>query len=263
MGISLVVTAAMILGGPSLADAPASTGVPDQVDKTRGEAGLGVQVSSLPNGRVPRPSRARGTYTARVPFMTAVRRRPGRKPVVWRASGTSRWSATAQRLMVLTSRSVRGRMWLKVRLPVRPNGTAGWIPRDRVELSLSRHFILVDLSQRHLSLLGDGRLLARFRVVIGASSTPTPRGLFAIYDRVRQRNPRGFTGPMVLPLTAHSRHLRRYDGGPGLVALHGRGGASLIDPLGSAKSHGCLRMNNSRVRALAKIMKGTAVRIRR
>lgn len=263
LGISLLLGAAVLLGGPAAADSETPSGFPGQAGEVGSRAGPEVQVSSLPDGRVPRPSRVSGTYTARVPFMTAVRVRPGLKPVRWRASGTARWSETAQRLMVLTSRSVRGRLWLKVRLPIRPNGSSGWIPRDRVELFLSRHFILIDLSERHLSLFGGGRRLARFRVVVGAPSTPTPRGLFAIYDRVKQGNPRGFTGPLVLPLTAHSRYLRRYDGGPGLVALHGRSGASLTDPLGSARSHGCIRMNNARIRGLSKVMKGTAVRIRR
>jgi lipoprotein-anchoring transpeptidase ErfK/SrfK len=38
--------------------------------------------------------------------------------------------------------------------------------------------------------------------------------------------------------------LQRYEGGDGTVAIHGRGGASLLDPLGSARSHGCIRLSN-------------------
>lgn len=154
-------------------------------------------------------------------------------------------------------------MWLKVRLPIRPNGSAGWIPRDRVRLALTRRFISIDLSRRALTVYKRGRRLKRFSVVIGAPATPTPRGLFAIYDRVKQGNPTGFTGPWVLPITAHSRKIRQFDGGPGVVGIHGRDGASLADPLGSARSHGCIRINNSRIRYLARFMKGTAVRIRR
>ncbi|MDQ2701109.1 MAG: L,D-transpeptidase, partial [Actinomycetota bacterium] len=57
--------------------------------------------------------------------------------------------------------------------------------------------------------------------------------------------------------------LRRYDGGPGLVAFHGRSGASLLDPLGSARSHGCVRMNNRRIIQMAGYPMGTAVRIQK
>lgn len=223
---------------------------------------LGVRVSSLPRNSVPGPSKKNGTYTARVLIGTAVRDDPGRGRTVWYASGTSKWSGTEQRLMVLESRAVHGKTWLKVRLPIRPNRSSGWIPRDRVELERTRRYIHIDLSRRLLRVYAKGHVIARFKVVVGAPSTPTPRGLFAIYDKVRQADPHGFTGPWVLPITAYSRKLHEFDGGPGIVGLHGRDGASLFDPLGSARSHGCIRMNNSRIRYLSKLMKGTAVQIR-
>jgi lipoprotein-anchoring transpeptidase ErfK/SrfK len=224
---------------------------------------LGIRISSLPREEVPGPSKKSGTYTARILIATAVRSRPGGGRVVWRARGTSRWSGTAKRLMVLSSRQVGTKTWLKVRLPIRPNRSSGWIPRDRVRLEQSRRFIHIDLSRRLLRVYARGKVVVRFRVVVGAPATPTPRGLFAVYDKVRQGNPNGFIGPWALPLTAHSRQLKRFDGGPGVVALHGRGRKSLGDPLGSARSHGCIRMNNSRIRALARLEKGTAVQIRR
>ena len=57
--------------------------------------------------------------------------------------------------------------------------------------------------------------------------------------------------------------LHNFDGGPGQVAIHGRGGASLLDPLGSARSHGCIRVDNSAVDVLAVDgAEGTPVQIR-
>jgi lipoprotein-anchoring transpeptidase ErfK/SrfK len=86
--------------------------------------------------------------------------------------------------------------------------------------------------------------------VIGKPSTPTPRGLFAVYERVRQ--PAGSElGPWALHLTAHSDTLFDYGGGPGRVALHGRSGPLLADPLGSAASHGCIRVDNAAIHWLA------------
>jgi len=223
---------------------------------------LGVHISSLPERRVPGPSEFGGTYTARILIGTAVRRRPGHGATKWYAGITTKWSGSAQHLMVLTSREVKGKMWLKVRLPIRPNRAAGWIPRDRVRLTLSKRYIQIDRSRRLLRVFSRGRVVSRFKVVVGANATPTPVGLFALYDRVPQSDPNGFIGPWAMPLTAHSEPLRRYDGGPGLVALHGRDGASLLDPLGSARSHGCVRMNNSRIRHLTGYDLGTAVRIK-
>jgi lipoprotein-anchoring transpeptidase ErfK/SrfK len=77
-------------------------------------------------------------------------------------------------------------------------------------------------------------------------STPTPRGLFAVLD-VQSMPAASFYGSWTLRLTAHSDVLRRFDGGDGRVAIHGRGGASLADPLGSALSHGCIRLDNTAI----------------
>src|SRR2546421_616713 len=72
---------------------------------------------------------------------------------------------------------------------------------------------------------------------------PRPGGLFATQDS--SRSPAGsFEGSWILTLTAHSQVLNHFDGG---VALHGRGGASLGDPLGMAASHGCIRFDNGAI----------------
>ena len=55
-----------------------------------------------------------------------------------------------------------------------------------------------------------------------------------------------FLGSYILPLTSHSNVLQEFDGGDGRVE-DGRGGASLHDPLGSARSHGCIRMTNGAI----------------
>jgi lipoprotein-anchoring transpeptidase ErfK/SrfK len=84
------------------------------------------------------------------------------------------------------------------------------------------------------------------RVVVGKPSTPTPVGLFGIVWAIPW-HPTDFLGSWVLELTAHSNVLKRFDGGDGTVGIHGRGGASLVDPLGSARSHGCIRMSNDTI----------------
>ena len=98
--------------------------------------------------------------------------------------------------------------------------------------------------------------------MIGKPATPTPRGLFAVAAIVPQTDPNGFLGPDALHLTAHSNVLDNYGGGPGRVAIHGRSGASLADPLGSARSHGCVRIDNNWVTYLAAhVPRGTPVLI--
>jgi lipoprotein-anchoring transpeptidase ErfK/SrfK len=70
-------------------------------------------------------------------------------------------------------------------------------------------------------------------------------------------------GSWVIPLAAHSDALSSFDGGDGQIGIHGRGGASLLDPLGTARSHGCTRMLNADIAWLANhVQAGAPVQIR-
>lgn len=170
-----------------------------------------------------------------------------------------------QELLVLARRTLPdGEGWLRVRLPDRPNDAAGWIPEEATRLRHTRWWVRVRTRTRTLSVYEDGRLRLRVRAVVGAPGTPTPRGLFAVLLAAKQRDPRGFLGPWALHLTSHSDVLENFGGGPGRVAIHGRNGASLRDPLGTARSHGCVRISNASVTKLARWLRpGTPVRITR
>jgi L,D-transpeptidase catalytic domain len=151
---------------------------------------------------------------------------------------------------------------IRVLLPQRPNGTSGWIDANLVELTRTPWRINVSLRARTVALLRNGRVLDTWSAVIGKPSAPTRR---AVRDRrgVRQPSPNEFLGTWALLLTAFSPVLHNFDGGPGQVAIHGRGGASLLDPLGSARSHGCIRIDNGAVDLLAAdAAEGTPVQIR-
>ena len=163
---------------------------------------------------------------------------------------------------MLGSAAVGGREWLRVLLPVRPTGKTGWIPADLTVLRPNDIWIEIHKGARRLVVYRSGRLVHRYRVVIGRAATPTPAGLAAIYERNPQPDPHGFLGPWALPLTALSPVLKSFGGGPGRIAIHGRAGASLADPLGSAASHGCIRIPNAGIRWLAAHARaGTPVRI--
>lgn len=165
-------------------------------------------------------------------------------------SAAGRWTGGPVGLLVL---EVRGE-WLRVLLPERPNGASAWIVARRVRLVRTSWRLELDVGARRVTLLRAGRAVRRFRAVVGAPRTPTPRGRFAVYETARQPDPAGFLGPYALHLTAHSDVLDDYGGGPGRVAIHGRGGESLLDPLGSAHSHGCIRVDNAIVRRLARVL---------
>ena len=207
---------------------------------------------------------ARAAWTARLVYPTVARAapRPGAR-VTARVGTVAAWDGGPVALLVLGARrDAADGLWLRVRLPERPNGRAGWVDADFVRLRQTPWRLVIDRGARRASAYRAGRRVHSWRIVVGKPSTPTPRGLFAIYERVRQ--PAGSVlGPFVLHLTAHSNSLKNYGGGPGRVALHGRSGGLLADPLGSARSHGCIRMQNSLIRWLAaRARPGTPVEIR-
>jgi lipoprotein-anchoring transpeptidase ErfK/SrfK len=138
------------------------------------------------------------------------------------------------------------RCWLQVRLPWRPNDAAGWVNANHVSIEKTPWRIVVSTARRTLTLYRAGRPMRTVSVVVGKPSTPTPLGLFAVVWTIRW-HPTDFLGSWVLELTAHSDVLRQFDGGDGTVGIHGRGGASLLDPLGSARSHGCIRLDNDSI----------------
>jgi L,D-transpeptidase catalytic domain len=206
----------------------------------------------------------RRAHLAQVVYPTTVRARPGAGRRRARVATEARWGGGPVRLLVLRSALDRaGRRWLRVRLPERPNDRAGWIRADHTRTSITPWRIVISTAARTVTVRHSGRRVRRFSAVVGAPATPTPHGLFAISERIRQR-PGGELGPWALHLTAHSKVLEDFGGGKGRVAIHGRAGALLADPLGTARSHGCIRLANRNVAWLARrAIEGTPVEIRR
>jgi len=200
-------------------------------------------------------------HVARVVAPTWARREPGKVPVVTKVSPLAEWGGGEVQYLVLRSRLVDGRRWLRVRLPERPNDAAGWIPADVTRDSTTPWRIVISTGRARLTVERAGRRVVSFSAVVGKPATPTPHGLFAIDEPIHQ--PAGSElGPWALFLTAHSRVLDDYGGGPGRIAIHGRAGPLLADPLGTAASHGCIRVPNARVRWLARIaVNGTPVEV--
>jgi hypothetical protein len=168
---------------------------------------------------------------------------PGRssRPLRWLSPADALW------LMILARpHHADHGCWVRVRLPWRPNGAAGWVSADDVLLERTPWRIAVSRAHRRLTLFRAGIAVRSVSVVVGKPSTPTPRGLFAIVWAIPWQ-PDDFLGSWVLELTAHSDVLQQFEGGNGTVGIHGRGGASLVDPLGSDRSHGCVRLANDAI----------------
>jgi lipoprotein-anchoring transpeptidase ErfK/SrfK len=152
-----------------------------------------------------------------------------------------------------------GRIWLRVRLPVLPNGTTGWVPRRAVgAYELVRHRLVVDLVGLRATLLRRGRPVFRAAIGIGQDRWPTPRGEFLVRNRLeRYSSPR--YGPVAFGTSARSDTLTDWPAG-GFVGIHGTDRPELLP---GRVSHGCIRMTNADILRLARLMPvGTPVTIR-
>jgi lipoprotein-anchoring transpeptidase ErfK/SrfK len=223
----------------------------------------GTSVVRDPPPVIAAPSRTAGSTLAGIMGAAEARSRPGAGRRIWRVRTQTDWSSEPQVLLVMGSAYVHGREWVRLLLPIRPDGTTGWIPRANVVLLHTRYWVIVDRRSRTVAVQRNGHRLRRVRAVVGKAATPTPDGLAAIYEKDPQPDPTGFLGPWALPLTILSNVLHNFGGGPGRVAIHGRDGASLLNPLGSAASHGCIRIDNGPITWMAHhLPQGTPVEIR-
>jgi lipoprotein-anchoring transpeptidase ErfK/SrfK len=159
----------------------------------------------------------------------------------------------------------RGRSWLRVRLPGRSLGASpppgiGWISaRNTVRFSTGWH-IFVSLAGRRVTVYYAGRLSASFVAIVGKPSTPTPTGDYFVEETVQLWSGQP-GGPFALATSDRSNVLQEFDGGPGQIALHGLDNVG--GQLGTAESHGCIRLADSSVSWLAtRIGPGVPVTIR-
>lgn len=149
--------------------------------------------------------------------------------------------------------------WLRVQLPVRPNGTTGWVRRSDVTVAGVRYRLDVRRAAHRLDLFDDGRRVASYRVGIGTRDTPTPGGTFFLKELLRPPDPNGLYGPYAYGLSGFSTRLLSFSGGDGVIGIHGTNDPASI---GRDSSHGCIRMHNDDIRALVgRLPLGTPVRI--
>jgi lipoprotein-anchoring transpeptidase ErfK/SrfK len=150
--------------------------------------------------------------------------------------------------------------WLEVMLPGRPNGETGWIrAADVVTYDVTRQAV-INLNTRTLQVLDGDETIFEAEVGIGAPSSPTPLGAFFITDAVRLTNPHGPWGPYAFGLSARSDTVTDFNGGDGIIGIHGTNRPTSI---GEAQSLGCIRLSNDVMLELAALLGvGSPVTIR-
>jgi hypothetical protein len=149
--------------------------------------------------------------------------------------------------------------WVQVLLPVRPNGTVGWVHDRDMALQASPYRITVQLGAHRITVYNGDSVLLSDAVAIGQAATPTPTGLYYIRVLLKAPDPNTVYGPYAYGLSGHSEVLDTFNGGDAELGIHGNNDASV---LGKDVSHGCIRMSNDKITRLAGILPlGTPVQI--
>ncbi len=122
-------------------------------------------------------------------------------------------------LVEKTARDDEGDPWLRILLPIRPNGAAGWVRMGAVKVHEVTQRIVVDLSDKTLRYYRDGHLEHDFSVGIGRPETPTAVGTFFVWAQVPQASPVGAVRrvrarPLRVLAGAQGLARRRPDGDP-------------------------------------------------
>ena len=147
--------------------------------------------------------------------------------------------------------------WVKIRVPGRPNGRTGWVPRTALSgFSVTHNLIVVNRKTDRLVLYRKGKAIFTAPVGVGKPTTPTPPGHFWITEAFASSNP--FYGPYAFATSDYST-LTEWPGG-GIVGLHGTNEPWLVP---GNPSHGCIRLHNSDILALKKLVGiGTPIHVK-
>lgn len=183
----------------------------------------------------------------------------------WKARGVARLrmqteDRTTELVLVLArTRDADGNEWLQVRLPVRPNGRTGWVPRETLgELRRVSTWLKIDRRRTRLTLIRSGRVVFRARVGIGRRQWPTPAGEFYVRNKLYGPRLGAMYGPLAFGTSGRSAVLTDWPGG-GVIGIHGTNRPGLIP---GRVSHGCVRLRNADIRRLGRLMPvGTPVTI--
>lgn len=151
--------------------------------------------------------------------------------------------------------------WVQVYLPVRPNGSTGWVKVSEVTVSADYFRVEIRLKAHNVKVYEKDKVVMDEPVGLGTGDTPTPGGVFYMNSLIKPPNPNGAYGVYAYGLSGFSNVLTKFNGGDGVIGLHGTNDPSSI---GSDVSHGCIRMRNEAIVKLAEVIGlplGTPVQI--
>ncbi|MGI9603607.1 MAG: L,D-transpeptidase [Acidimicrobiales bacterium] len=141
--------------------------------------------------------------------------------------------------------------WLLVQLPVRPNGSTGWVRLADVELSTHQYRIEVHLRDFDIRVFHEDRLVFQTVVAVARDNAPTPGGSYYITELLRPTQPDTIYGRFAYGLSGFSDTFETFRGGPGQLGIHGTNDP---DTLGTPVSNGCIRLHDNDIALLVEVL---------
>ena len=207
---------------------------------------LGAEIQHCRAGEVRPLGTARVAYAAVAERRLNAFRSPGRGAIARFGTENANGVPTVFGILAVKLGATCAVRWIRVELPQRPNGVAGWVRAQDVEVARVHTRIVVDVSARRLALFRDGKAELTTTVAVGSPATPTPTGRYYVNQRLVPTDTTGPFGPGAVGISAFSNVLTGWtQGGP--IAIHGTNEPWSI---GHAVSNGCIRVRNEVVRRI-------------
>lgn len=148
-------------------------------------------------------------------------------------------------LVFLTTRNTPD--WHQVLLPVRPNGSLGWVRNSDVTLAAHNYRIKVDLADFRMRVLERNVTIFDTVAGVAANNSPTPGGTYYLTELLAPTIPDSVYGSFAYGLSGFSDTFETFNGGPGQLGIHG---TNSPESLGTPVSAGCIRLHNDDVARL-------------
>ncbi len=141
--------------------------------------------------------------------------------------------------------------WVEVFLPVRPNGSTGFVQASDVTLTPHDYHIEVTLSTHRLKAFNGDQVILDAPIAAASANTPTPGGLYFTNMLLQPPDPSGPYGTYAYGLSGYSDTLQSFNGGPGQLGIHGTNDPGKI---GQNVSSGCIRLKNEDIEKLVTVL---------
>jgi lipoprotein-anchoring transpeptidase ErfK/SrfK len=247
--VALVATAAFLVGGcgGSSPDAgrrnPRTSARPDSTTGSGGALVLQAREEAIPIYDGPEAATPTDRFPDGALAASAVTSAPG-IPIV---------------LLATEAAPSHGRR--EVYLPVRPNGSTGWVDEGNVNAATVPYRVRVALSEHRITVTRNDAVVLTAPIAVGTSETPSPSGVYYLKELLAPPDPTGPYGHYAYGLSGFSNALANFAGGDGVIGIHGTNDPASI---GRDVSHGCIRVTNEVIDRMAEQIRlplGTPVEI--